>query len=405
MIAVMAEWTYWRVLRGGRIGALLAGDLLSNVGDGMIITALPLETLRIRGQVPAALAIAATETAPYVLATILAFTIGLGRLRIPPRALLIADCLLRFLLFGALGLLALTGRLTLPVLIGGLLAGSVLRMVAQSSQRLVATGLVPPEGRLAVNALLGTSSGLAGYAIGPVAGGLVASLADPGLALLADGLSFAVLLAAVVFVVPRQSGSVAGTTVPASGWRILRRLPVVARLAVVVFCFNLFYMPVEVALPLLVQGRWHGGGTALGTIWAGFGVGALLGAIGTNLLRRLPRHRLLIAIIAGWGLVVVLLLISPSVPVATVVLFAGGVIYAPFTPVVYTFVQSMLGADEQQPVLTLWSAGSVLAAPVGLALSGPLINGIGVAGGLVVSAGLTIALVPLARAGLRVRDQ
>ncbi|TCO55735.1 hypothetical protein [Actinocrispum wychmicini] len=78
-------------------------------------------------------------------------------------------------------------------------------------------------------------------------------------------------------------------------------------------------------------------------------------------------------------------------------------IYAPFTPVVYTFVQVVLKPDEQLPVITLWTAGSVLAAPVGLAVAGPLIQAVGARGGLIVSALLTIALVPLATVGLRGR--
>jgi MFS family permease len=394
------QWTYWRVLRGGRVAPLLVGDMISNTGDGMIITALPLLTLRIHGGVSPALAIAAVETSPYVLATLLAFTIGLGRVRVPPRALLVADCVLRAVLFSALGLFALAGRLTLVELIVGLLVGSVFRLVALSSRRLVATALVPPAGRLAVNGLLGTSGGLASYAVGPVVGGVLATVANPGVALLADGLSFVLLLVVVCYAVAPQPGAVAGKALPASGWRILRRLPVAARLFGVDFCFNLFYMPVEVALPLLVRGPLHGNGAALGTIWAGFGVGAVLGAAATNLLRRFHQQRLLVAIIAGWGVVVVLLAVAPSVPVATAVFFLGGLVYAPFTPVAYTFVQSVLSPDEQQPVLTLWSAGSALAAPVGLALAGPLVQGVGETGGLVVSAILTIALVPLAGIGL-----
>lgn len=397
------QWSYWRVLRERRLGALLLGDLVSNVGDGAIITAMPLLALGIRGDVPAAWAVAAVEAAPYLLATVFAFTLGFTRFRVRPRILLVVDCVLHGLLFCGLGLLAISGRLTLGVLVGGLLVGSVCRMVAMSSRRLVATNLVEPAGRLAVNGLLGTSSGLAIYAVGPVVGGVLAATAGPGVALLADGVSFLALLVAVWFVVPAGSGTVSGTAVPTSGWQILREIPVVARLFVVVFCFNLFYMPVEVALPLLVAGPLHGGGAALGSIWAGFGVGALVGAVGTNMLRRFPRQPLLVAIIAGWGIVVLLLLAAPSVPVMVAVFFLGGLVYAPFTPVVYTLVQSVLQPDEQQPVLTLWVAGAVSAAPIGLALAGPLISGVGVRGGLVVSAVLTIALVPLAAAGLRRR--
>ena len=30
------EWSYWRALRSGRLGALLAGNLISSVGNGML---------------------------------------------------------------------------------------------------------------------------------------------------------------------------------------------------------------------------------------------------------------------------------------------------------------------------------------------------------------------------------
>ena len=406
MIRVSREnesWSYRRVLRDRRVSALLAGDVVSNVGDGMIITALPLLTLRIHGGVPAALAISAVEAAPYVLATALAFAIGLTRLRIPPRASIIADCLLRGGVLAALGLLATADAITLPVLICGLLVSSVFRMVGMSAHRIVVTAMVPPEGRLAANGLLGTSTSLASYAIGPLIGGVLAAVQNPGVALLVDAAGLVLLLAAVVFVTPPTAGSVGGESIPASGLRILRRVPSAARLLVVVFGFNLFYMPVEVALPLLVRGPLQGDGVSLGAIWGGFGVGAVLGAMLTGLLRKLPEQRVLVSIIFGWALVVLLLVVAPSVPYAVAVFFLGGLIYAPFTPVVYTFVQGMLAPDEQQPVLTLWTAGSTLAAPIGLGLGGPLVQGVGTQGGLVVSALLTIALVPLAAVGLRAR--
>ncbi|MFJ3671349.1 MFS transporter [Streptomyces sp. NPDC090106] len=396
-------WTYRRVLRGGRLPVFLAGDLVSNLGDGMLLSALPLLALRVRGETSAAVAVSLVESAPYVLGTAFAFAVGLSKARIPPRALVVCDCLLRSALFTGLGVLALCDRLTLVPLVLALLCGSVLRMTALSSRRLIATAQVDPAGRLAVNSLLGTTSNLALYAAGPFLGGVLAAATEPGWALVFDGVSFLVLLGAVRLAVPPRAGSVEGTTLPASGWSVLGRVPVAARLFVVVFCFNLFYMPVEVALPLLVDGGLGGSGTALGVIWGGFGVGALVGAMATNALRALPQQRLLVGVIALWALVPGLLALAPSVPVAAVVFFVGGVVYAPFVPVVYTFVQSVLDPAEQQPVLTLWAAGSALAGPVGLLLAGPLVVAAGTRGALLVSTLLTLALVPLA--GARLRDR
>src|SRR6266516_1861984 len=105
--------SYRDVLRNRHVAGLLLGDLLASVGTGMIIVAMPVQTLSIHGNVPSAIAIGLVEAAPFLLSTILALSIGLGRVRVPPRTLLITDCVLRSLTFATLGVLAVTDQLTL----------------------------------------------------------------------------------------------------------------------------------------------------------------------------------------------------------------------------------------------------------------------------------------------------
>jgi hypothetical protein len=162
------------VLRSNpRVAGLLLGDLLANVGTGMILVPVPVpvQALWIHGSVPKAIAIGMAEAAPFVLSTILALAIGLGRVRVPPRTLLIADCMLRALTLAGLGLLAVTQHLTLPVLIVGLLLGATFQMAALSSRRLLATSMAGVSGRFAVNGLLGHNATFALYIVGPVLGG------------------------------------------------------------------------------------------------------------------------------------------------------------------------------------------------------------------------------------------
>jgi MFS family permease len=373
--------------------------MASQVGDGMIVVALPLETLRIRGGINPALAVALIEAAPYVLAVAASLVFGLGRRRFRPRRLLVTDCGLRFLVFTGLAAMAFAHTLQFGVLAIALFLGSGLRLLGASSRRLIATGMVDSGSRFAVNGLLGTSSSLAAYIIGPALGGLLVSTTSPAVVLLLDGISFLALL--IIGLTAIHDETTESTNEETAGWRILRRVPTAAWLLAVVFFFNLFYMPVEVALPLLVRGPLHASGTALGVIWTGFGIGALIGALSTNQLRRLPHIAVLVAIIGGWAGCVVLLALAHSVAVAVIALAIGGLIYAPFTPVVYSLVQGALDPDQQQPVLTVWAAGSAVAAPIGLVLGGPLVQFIGIRGGLITSAVLTFALVPAAARALR----
>ncbi|SDS62808.1 MFS transporter [Jiangella sp. DSM 45060] len=378
------------------MAGLLAGDLLAGAGTGMLLVAMPVQTLSIHGDVPRAVAIGLVAAAPFVLSTILASVIGLGRAGVSPRTLLLADCVLRAATFTVLGVLAVTDRLTLPVLIGGLLVGSLFRLAGSSSRRLLATSMAGDEGRFAVNGLLGLNTSVALYVVGPVLGGIVVASAGAGVALLADAAGALVLLAAVLLSAPRDVGPRRRLVAGESGWRILRRRPVAARLLVVVFFFNFLYMPIEVALPLYVRGTLDAGASALGLLWGALGVGAFVGAALVNQLRNLPQRHLLVAIVALWGLCPIALSVTEDLTAAMIVFGLGGLVWAPFTPVVYSFVQSGLAPDEHQPVVTLWTTGATVAAPLGLLAGGPLIELAGVTGGLVLSGALTLLLVPVA---------
>ncbi|WP_432190642.1 MFS transporter [Streptomyces sp. Tue6028] len=471
------------LLRNRRMAGLLLGDLLANAGTGMLIVAMPVQTLAVHGSLDAALAIAMVEAAPFLLSTVLALAISLGRFSAPPRRLLLADCVLRAVAFTGLGVLTVADRLTLPVLVGGLLLGSTCRMAGSSSRRLLATSMVDDVDRFAVNGLLGLGSNFALLVVGPVAGGLLVAWAGAGRALFADACGALILLVSVLRCVPRApvAGAADGrepehapegrppyetehgpehgpqqpqrtpsekalrvpsektpeapskqtpeapskqtpeapseSTSPApskqtpeapweqtpereprreSGWRVLRRRPVAGHLLVVVFFFNFLYMPIEVALPLYVRDTLHSGASGLGLLWTALGVGALAGAALVDRLRGLPQRPLLVAVIALWALCPIALAGIGDRTAAMVVFGLGGLVWAPFTPIAYSFLQSGLRDDEQQPVVTLWTTGSTVAAPLGLLAGGPLIALAGLRTSLVLSGLLTMLLAVLA---------
>lgn len=398
MSRIAGHPSYRSVLRDRLLAALLTGDAVSNVGDGMVVVALPLQVLRIHGPVSAALAIALVEAAPYPAAMALTALFGLGRRRFAARSVLLGDCVLRGATFAILAGLGFSGLLGVWSLAAALAAGSALRMIGKSGRRLAATSLAGDARRYTVNSLLGVNDNAGLYVVGPALGGLIATVAAPAAVFALDALSFAALLTAVTAAVPAVLPSDRSQDEPAtaSGWRVIRGNPVAARLFLVVFLFDLFYMPVEVALPLLVRGPLHATGTALGAVWTAFGLGALLGAVATNHLHRLPQLALLVAIIGGWAASVTGAAAAPSITVAAAAFTAGGLIYAPFTPVAYSLVQRNLTPAEQQPVLTLWVTGATIAAPLGLMLGGPLVEAAGVRGALYASAVVTAILACIA---------
>jgi predicted MFS family arabinose efflux permease len=126
------------------------------------------------------------------------------------------------------------------------------------------------------------------------------------------------------------------------------------------------------------------------------GVGAFIGAALVNQLRNLPQRQVLIAIIGLWAVCPVVLAFAGTLTVAMIVFGLGSLMWAPFTPVAYSFLQSGVEPHEQQQVVTLWTTVSMVAAPLGLTAGGPLIELAGTPGGLVLSGVLTLLLLPIA---------
>ena len=394
---------YLRLLADRRLRRLAAGDLLSSVGDGMVVVAIPWEALHLAHLqgVGEGLAVSAAASANALVGVPLALASGLSRHRPDPRRVLLADCVLRGLVFALIGVLAATGRLGLWGLVGLLAVGSVLHPLALTSRRLIATDLAGPQQRLAVNALLVTQLSLATWTIGPALGGLLTATIGPAAVLALDGASFLPLLLAVL-VLPASAGrhdTEPRRRDPRSGLAVVRSRPGVAWLLALTLAVDLLYYPVEVALPIHVQ-QTLGGAQVLGAMWAGFGAGAVVGSLLAGLLGRLPQRYVLVGAIAGWALALGAFTASPGVLLALAAFTLGGVLWAPFIPVVYTVVQGAVTTDEQQPVLTIWTAIILTAAPLGLALGGPLVTALGATATLWTSAVATLTLGATALATL-----
>ncbi|GIE76835.1 hypothetical protein Aph02nite_27850 [Actinoplanes philippinensis] len=387
----MTGVSYLQVLRSGRLAGVIAGDAAGKLGDGMLFVALPLLALQMHGSLRPAAAVSIVISAPYVLAMALSLYFGAGRRRFDARLVVAVDGVLRAVAFGVLGLVADAGRISFGWLVTALAVGSGLRLMSTSGRRLLATGMAGERARLSVNGLLGTSDSLAMYVVGPALGGVLAAVTRPGIAVAVGGCAY---LSLIVCAALARNAS-ADTSAPTrSGWSVLRRNAVAYRLLVVDFLFNLFYGPVEVALPLLVTADLGAGAGALGTLWTCFGAGALTGAVLTGQLRRFPPQATVVVIIGGWAAAMVLLAVAAAVPVAAVALIVGGVVYGPFLAVAYTFLQDNLDDEDQQPVLTIYAAGIALAAPLGLGVGGPVVTLLGARGGIAASALVTAVLAP-----------
>ncbi|MGH3433640.1 MAG: MFS transporter, partial [Thermocrispum sp.] len=177
--------------------------------------------------------------------------------------------------------------------------------------------------------------------------------------------------------------------------RTLRGHPELLGLLALSFVFYLLYGPIEVAVPVFVDDHLGGDPTALGWIWGAFGVGAVIGALITGTLQRLRLWPVALAIVAGWGLVVLPLAAFGTLAAGIVGFALGGLIYAPYGPVSITLLQKTAPVDELASLSALRSAVLVVAGPVGAAVAGPLVAGFGAAATIWVSGLATVGLAVL----------
>jgi hypothetical protein len=218
--------------------------------------------------------------------------------------------------------------------------------------------------------------------------------AGPALVIGIDALTYGALALQVLLLAPRLP---ARPPAPpdgseATGFRLLRRQPQLVGLLAVTWAFYLLYGPVEVALPLYVADDLAASAGVLGTYWALFAVGAVVGGVAGGTLPRIRLWPAVTAIIAGWGAALLPFGLDAPVWVTMTGFALGGLIYGPFPALSFTLFQNAASPASLPSLLAARAALLLLATPLGAALGGPLSARLGGAGALLASGAATLAL-------------
>jgi MFS family permease len=179
-----------------------------------------------------------------------------------------------------------------------------------------------------------------------------------------------------------------------SGFRLLRRRDLLS-LTVVSWLFFFLYGPVEVALPVYVAHDQSAPAALLGAYWTSFGVGALAATLVVGARHVGNMRRASLVIVVGWGVCLLPFAVAP-VPVTIVAFALGGLIYGPFIPLTYSLFQSASPPAQLPAVLAARSAMIMISTPLGTAIGGPLVAGLGATGTLAASGVATVALAAAA---------
>jgi MFS family permease len=395
-------------LRERNFRLLWTGQAVSAAGDSLVLVALAFATLSVAHTASALGAVLAASTFANVIALPLG---GVWSDRLPRQLVMLTSDGVRAAVHGVMAVLLITGHAQLWQLV----VQAVLYSFAEGFFTPASGALVPQTVSAAhlqqANALMGLSRS-ATQVGGPAIAGVLVAVLGPGWVFGIDAVTFVVSAISLALLrVPRVAGSVRS-----SFWRELKdgldavttRMWCLLNLGAHAL-WNFGFAAFLVLGPIVAQ-RHLGGASAWGLIGASLGAGAVIG--GLIALRIKPSRPLIVANLVG--IPSALQLIALAVPLPTAAIMAVCVLgWAGLTllnAVWFATVPQLIPADVLARATSFDWLLSIIAMPVGFAVSGPVADHIGIQPTLVAAAAimavplLLIVLVPGVRSVRRTPD-
>jgi len=392
-------------LAGRDFRLVWAGESVSLLGDAFQTVAVSYLVLGLTGSGAALGAILVAAAIPRGVFMLLG---GVFADRVSPRDLALGSNALRAILTSIVAILVLGGRIEIwHLALVGVVFGTVDAVFLPAINTLVPR-LVPASRLAAANAMMQSTAQLMGT-VGPAIAGVAIALIGVGIAFVIDAASFAVAALALWLVhsgatairpadpaaeqvvsqaAPASSLPLAEPTTTADpprksitaslveGARIVLGDPVLRSIVIVSTAANLALTgPLAVGLPWLVLVGFGGDALALGLLFAAFGAGSLLGAVLGGSVRRPRRFGWLVfALVMGAGIGLAAIGVAPNVPVAAAILLAIGVTLGYVNVVMIAWVQEKTDPLLLGRTMSFLMLGSVVAAPLSIALAAVLVD-------------------------------
>jgi hypothetical protein len=365
-----------RPLRVRDFRLLWVGLTVSLIGDGMYAVAMAWQVYEDLDASPAAFAaIGAAWTIPQLLLLLVS---GALSDRMDRRRLMITGDLLRLVVIAAIGVLSLTDRLTIPMLIllvlpygmGAALFGPAFHAIVPT---IVSEDLLVPA-----NSIGQVVRPVALTIVGPLLGGIMIGFGT-GWAFLVDAATFAVSAIAVFMIRARTAPG--GERVRGrlrdditTGIRYVRsvRWILLGLLAGTVSLFCV-WGPWETLVPFVVSDQLDGSGIDLALVFGAGGVGSVL--VGVTMAQRggLPRRPTTVMYIAwaiGMGMTAGFGIVT-TVPQAMLVAFVAEAAIAMLVVIWFTLLQRLVPGDLLGRVSSLDWMITIAGAPVSFLIVGP----------------------------------
>ena len=366
-------WQAFRLLyRYPAFGRLWIGRSISLFGDAFTLIALPWFVLQVTNSGTATAGILLTLQLPAILTSMV---IGSLIDRFQPRAIITIDNSLRTLIIGLIPILYWFGLLELWLLFLLTFLAGMLVPATEVGLRSILPDLVEDQDLDAANMLWSFSLNLS-LILGPaVAGLLVASFGGPSV-LLIDAGTFAVMTFAAITIpsVERNKLPASAPLAERLGLRQLWQMKIVRYTTLLSLVFFFSYGPLEAALPLYSEAILQTDARGYGLLWSALAVGALIGTLSSTMLsRRLSLGVALPLIALLWGASLLPMSFTNELWLACSLLFLGGLMWGPYTPMETTLLQRNIPKSQRGRVFGARSTLLIGGSPLGLAIGGILL--------------------------------
>lgn len=397
-------------LRERDFALLFGGTLISLIGDGIYLVALPFAVLGLSGSA-ATLSLVGLAWSLGMLGFLLAGGVMADRMD-KRRILLAADAIRLVALLGA-ATLALSDVLAVWHLVGLGLVYGIGEGLSGPAMGSIVPELVPEETLVQANALERSLRPVAMRLVGPAIGGAAVATLGTGGALLLDAGTFAVSMACLLAMRARSPVAEASpeplrvqlreaaSFVRSQTW--LWATLVMAALALLVF-----YGPTEVLLPLRIDRDLGGTAGQFGLVLAAEGIASVIGTMAIGQLG-MPRREVTV-LYWVWGLAGFALIgyaLAGAVWQLVLFSFCFGIFSGAGNPIWSTMMQVRVPVALRGRVASLDWLVSVGLTPVSFALTGPAAAAFGAPAVLLVAGilagGVTLVML-YAVPGLRAED-
>jgi MFS family permease len=297
--------------------------------------------------------------------------------------LLIATQVLAMLQSLALGILALTGLITIWQIIVLSIIQGVINAFDMPARQAFVVEMVEKREDLANAIALNSSMVNAARLLGPSIGGIIIAAVGEGWCFMLDGISYLAVIASLLAmnIAPRITKSIKEANTfqqLREGWTYASGFSPIRKILLLLAIVSLVGMPYTVLMPVFANEILHGGPNTLGLLMAASGVGALSGAMFLASRKTVLGLGKFIPLMAGaFGAGLIAFSFSRTLWLSLLLMVVTGLGFMVQMAVSNTVLQTIVDEDKRGRVMSFYTMAFMGTAPFGSLLAGSVAEKIG----------------------------